>query len=111
MVNSKTISVTGEIVPPPPLALLAEVTAICVDSAADPPGPAQVRVNVVVAVKAPVICEPDVASAPLQPPDATQLLASVVVHVNVACWPLMTVSAEELSVIVGTGLTSSPYNP
>ncbi len=70
-----------------------------------PPEPVQVSVNVVVALSAPVDCEPLVAWAPLQPPEAVQLVALVELHVSVELLPLVTVVGLAVSVTVGTGNT------
>jgi hypothetical protein len=50
----------------------------------EPPGPEQASTNVLVADKAPVDREPDVARLPAQSPLALQELAPVVLHVSVA---------------------------
>jgi hypothetical protein len=52
-----------------------------------PPSPAQVSENVVSELSAAVAWEPEVASVPLQPPDAVQLLESVELQVNVEVVP------------------------
>jgi hypothetical protein len=48
-----------------------------------PPSPAQVSEKVVSELRAAVAREPEVASVPLQPPDAVQLVESVELQVNV----------------------------
>ena len=66
-------------------AVAATVTVAVCD--AEPPVPVQVSMKFVVAVKVAVLCEPLVANAPFQPPDAVQLCASVVFHDSVTEWP------------------------
>jgi len=78
------------------------VTVTFTDCVADPPGPVHVRANAESAVSAPVFAEPEVALAPLQLPDAEQLLASVEVHVSVADAPWATAAGATSSVTVGT---------
>ncbi len=46
------------------------------------PLPAQVRLKLPFPVNAPVLCEPDVPFEPVHEPDAAQLVALVVLHVN-----------------------------
>ena len=52
-----------------------------------PPGPVQVSEYCVLETRAPVLCEPLVDLAPLQPPEAAQPVAFVECHVNVAAAP------------------------
>jgi hypothetical protein len=61
---------------PPEATVTAAVLALL------PPVPAQVSVKLEFAVSAPVLCVPDVPLAPLHAPDAVQLVAFAVVHVN-----------------------------
>lgn len=49
-----------------------------------PPGPVQDKVYVRFAVKFPVLCEPEIAFAPVHPPEAVQLVALVDDHVSIA---------------------------
>jgi hypothetical protein len=63
--NGKTAAVGGT------------VTETVADPAADPPVPVHVSTNVDVAERAAVACAPEVALAPLQPPDAVQDVALV----------------------------------
>ena len=63
--------------------------------------------NVVVVASGDVDCEPLAALAPLQPPDAVQLVASVDDHVSVDAAPLATVVGLAVSVTVGAGTTVS----
>jgi hypothetical protein len=80
---------------------LAAATETVADCAAEPPEPVQVNVYFVVAVSAPVFCEPLVASEPLQPPEAVQDVAFVEDHVKVDAPPLATELGEALSATVG----------
>jgi hypothetical protein len=66
-----------------------------------PPGPAQVRVNAEPVARAALSSLPAVGRAPDQPPEATQLVASVVDHVNVVLPPLATALGVALIVTVG----------
>ena len=81
-------------------------TEIVTDWAALPPAPVQVSVNWVAAVRFPVLCEPLVASLPLQPPEAAQELAFVDAHVSVEAAPLLTVVGFPASVTVGVGVVT-----
>ena len=67
-------------------------TETVADCDAEPPAPVQVSVNFVVAVRAGVACEPAVALAPLQPPEAAQLVALVEDQDKVEVAPLFTVA-------------------
>jgi hypothetical protein len=82
------------------------VTLTVVDCAAEPPVPVQVRVNFVVAVRAGVVCEPAVAFAPLQPPDAVQAVALVDDQVSAEAAPLFTVAGFAVKVTAGAGLVT-----
>src|ERR671931_20745 len=53
------------------------------DSLVEPPDPVQVSVNAVVAIRLPVLCEPDIAFVPDHPPDAAHEVAFVEFHVSV----------------------------
>jgi hypothetical protein len=88
--------------PPPPLLLIAAVTLTTTDFALDvPPAPLQARVNVLVAVSAPVLSLPDAALFPAQAPDAAQPVALVDDHVSIADWPDAIVIGLAVSVAVG----------
>ena len=98
----------------PPLATLPGVavsvtpgtgaaTVTVVDWAARPPGPLQVSVYRLVAVSAPVLCEPLVGSLPFQPPEAVQEVVLVEDQVSVAAAPLATVLGLAAKVTVGAG--------
>lgn len=78
-------------------------TVTVVDCDAEPPAPVQARVNFVVAVSAGVVCEPAVASEPLQPPEAVQAVALVDDQVNDDVPPLLTVAGFAVRVTVGAG--------
>jgi hypothetical protein len=81
-------------------------TEIVIDWAALPPAPVQVSVNWVAAVRFEVLCEPLVASLPLQPPEAAQELAFVDDQVSVDAAPLLTVVGFPVSVTVGVGVVT-----
>jgi len=61
---------------------------------------------VVVALSAPVDCEPLVAKVPDQPPEAAQEVAFVDVQLKVEVAPLATVLGLALSVTVGAGVVT-----
>jgi len=79
----------------------AAATVTVADCAAVPPLPVQVRTNWVVALKGTVVCEPEIASVPVQPPDAEQLEASLAFHVRTVATPLFTVDGLAVKVTVG----------
>lgn len=81
-------------------------TVTVADCEAEPPAPVQVRVNFVVAVRADVVCEPAVASAPLQPPEAVQAVAFVEDQVNADVAPLLTVAGFAVRVTAGAGVVT-----
>jgi hypothetical protein len=58
---------------------------------------------VVLALRAPVDCDPLVASLPDQPPEAVQAVALVEDQFSVALLPLVTVLGAALKVTVGAG--------
>jgi hypothetical protein len=70
-------------------------------SAPVPPGPVAIKVNEVVAVNGPTVWLPLVGSTPLQPPDAVQELALVVVQVRVTEPPLETTGWLDVRFTVG----------
>lgn len=78
--------------------LLTATVALC-DT--EPPLPVQVMVNVVVALSAPVDCEPLVPRAPDQPPEALQLVALVEDQLSVELPPLDTPVGVALKDAVG----------
>jgi hypothetical protein len=69
-----------------------------------PPAPLQSSVKLVVAVKAPVDCVPLVGCAPLQPPEAVQLVALLVLQPSVVAAPLLIVPGLADSVTAGAGV-------
>ena len=75
-----------------------------------PPSPTQVKKYSVVAVSAPVLWLPLVASAPRQPPDPVHDIASVELHVSIVAPPLPTVDCAALRDAVGCvkGVTPTP---
>jgi hypothetical protein len=79
-------------------------TETVADCDAEPPAPVQVRVNFVVALSAGVVCEPAVASEPLQPPEAVQAVASVDDQVNADVAPLLIVAGVAVRVTAGAGV-------
>ncbi len=85
---------------------VGNVTPTVTSLAVVPPVPVQVRVNVVVCDSAAVTCVPEVALAPLQPPDAAQEAAFVVDHVSVEVPPCATWAGFAESVTVGGGGTA-----
>ena len=70
-----------------------------------PLAPLQVRVNVVVALSAPVLAVPVVGSLPDQPPEAVQLLALVEDQLSIDDPPLLTVVGLALRLTVGAAET------
>ena len=78
--------------------------AACV---ADSPAPVQVSSYSVVLVRAPVDHVPLSATAPLQPPDAVQLVAFVAFHVRVELPPLPTVVGDAVNVTAALGTVTS----
>jgi hypothetical protein len=85
---------------------VGEETVTVADCEAEPPAPVQVRVNFVVAVRAAVVCEPAVASAPLQPPEAVQAVAFVEDQVSADVAPLLTVAGFAVRVTAGAGVVT-----
>jgi hypothetical protein len=66
-----------------------------------PPGPLQVNVNVVVAVTAPVDCEPWTVFVPDQAPEAAQAVALVADQFSVALLPLVIALGPTLRLTLG----------
>ena len=79
------------------------VTATTTASDAVPPSPLHASVNVVSAVSAPVLSDPDVALLPLQPPDAMHEPALVLDHDNVVDVPDKMDAAAAVMSTVGAG--------
>jgi hypothetical protein len=69
-------------------------------SVADPPGPLQVRVNVLLELIFSMVSEPDVSFEPDHPPDALQVSAFADVHSKVAD-PLQDTDAGAMKSTVG----------
>jgi len=82
-----------------------EIETVAVFIALVPPVPMQVSEYDVVAVRAPVLCVPLVAFAPLQPPEAVQEVALVELHVSVEALPLGTEAGFAVSATVGADAT------
>jgi len=80
-----------------------EPTSTVTDSVAVPPAPLQVIVYVLLAVKAPVLIEPAVASAPDHAPDAVHDVASLLDHVSVELAPYATEVGLAVNVTTGGG--------
>jgi len=72
-----------------------------------PPGPVQVRVNVVVEAIGPLDWLPLVAFAPVQPPEAVQLAAFAVDHCRVDAFPAATVVGLAINDSFGVGATAT----
>ena len=79
----------------------AALTDTVADCSALPPAPVQVNVYVVLAVSAPVDCEPLMARLPDQPPDATQEVALADDQESVEPLPLAMVLGLALNLTVG----------
>jgi hypothetical protein len=74
-----------------------EVTVTFADWVAEPPVPVQVSVNVVFAVRLPVLAEPEIAFVPDHPPDAVHEVALVELHVR----------EEEFPAVIDVGMADS----
>ena len=83
-----------------PLVVLT-ATVVLWEAGVVPLAPLQVRVNVVVALSAPVLALPVVGSLPDHPPEAVQLVAFVDDQLSVAEPPLLTVVGLALRLTVG----------
>jgi hypothetical protein len=81
-------------------------TVTVADCDAEPPAPVHVSVNFVVVVRADVVCEPAVASAPLQPPEAVQAVALVDDQLSADVAPLLTVAGFAVRVTAGAGVVT-----
>jgi hypothetical protein len=82
----------------------AEVTVTVADCAALPPAPVQASVYVAFALRAPVECDPLVASLPVHPPEAVQEVAFVVDQLNVELPPLTMELGLAARLTVGAGV-------
>jgi hypothetical protein len=69
-----------------------------------PPAPVQLKEYVVECARAPVLCAPLVDIAPVQPPEAVQVLAADVDHVIIELPPLLIELGVALMVTTGTEL-------
>jgi hypothetical protein len=86
----------------------SDVTETLVACVALPPAPVQVRVNVALALSAPVDCEPLRPLPPDQPPEALQAVALFDVQESVALAPLVTVLGLAVIETVGAaGVTET----
>jgi hypothetical protein len=88
-----------------------EIVTVAVTRLLAPPAPLQLKEYDVVAVRAPVLCVPLVALAPLQPPEAVQDVALVELHVSVEVPPLAMTEGFATKVAVGTILTRTVDTP
>jgi hypothetical protein len=79
------------------------VTVTVVLVVAVPPAPVQAIVNVVVPLRAAVVCVPDVAFAPVQPPDATHDVAFEEDQFRIDDPPCATAAGFAANVTVGAG--------
>jgi hypothetical protein len=84
-----------------------ELVTVAVTTLLVPPAPLQLNEYEVVAERAPVLCVPLVAFAPLQPPEAVHAVAFVELHVNVEVPPLATTVGFATNVTAGTMFTSA----
>ncbi len=82
------------------------VTLTVVLCDAEPPAPVQTKVYLVEAVRAAVLCEPLIASVPLQPPEAVHEVALVDDQLSIDAAPLVTVLGVAASVTVGAGVVT-----
>jgi len=73
---------------------------------AEPPLPAQDSVKFVDALNGTVVCEPLVAFAPVQPPDAVHVAALLAAHDRTDVAPALMVVGFADRVTVGAGLTT-----
>jgi len=86
--------------------VVAGVTLTVVLCEAVPPAPVQVKVYLVAAVSAAVLCEPLSASVPLQPPEALHEVALLEDQVSFDAAPLATVLGVALSVTEGADVVT-----
>ncbi len=85
---------------------VAGVTLTVALCEAEPPAPVQAKVYLVAAVRAAVLCEPLIASAPLQPPDAVHEVALVDDQLSVDAAPLVTLLGVAVRVTDGAGVVT-----
>ena len=82
---------------------LTGVTVTVTDWLAEPPEPVQAIVYVAVVVRLDNTCDPDIALAPLQPPEAVQVVALVELQVSVEEFPDITDAGLAAKVMTGAG--------
>jgi len=87
----------------PVVAGVTLTVALCV---AEPPAPVQTKVYLVAAVSAAVLCEPLIASVPLQPPEAVHEVALVDDQLSVDAAPLATVLGVAVRATDGAGVVT-----
>ncbi|MCS6946597.1 MAG: hypothetical protein NZM12_03165 [Steroidobacteraceae bacterium] len=87
------------------------VTVTVTDACALPPGPLQLSVKLVLAVRLPVLALPLVGCAPLQPPDAVQEVAFELLQVSWLAPPEFTEVGLAVSCTVGAGGDVPPLLP
>lgn len=81
-------------------------TVTVADCEAEPPAPAQVSVNFVVAVSAGVACAPVVGIEPPQPPEAVHEEALLDDHASDDAAPLLIVAGVAVRLTVGAGVVT-----
>jgi hypothetical protein len=86
--------------------VVAGVTLTVVLCEAEPPAPVQAKVYLVAAVRGAVLCEPLIASVPLQPPEAVHEVALLDDQRSVAVAPLATVLGVAVRVTDGAGVVT-----
>jgi hypothetical protein len=106
---SNVASNSRSIAPPPPLDGFLIVTVVAAEL--EPPGPVQVRVNLLSTVKGPTLCVPDVALDPVHPSEATQLVAPVAVQLSVADSPDLIDTGLAVITTTGAGGVVSTLRP
>ena len=85
---------------------VADFTETVADWEADPPGPVQVTVKVVLPFRAPDDWEPVMGLLPDHPPDATQAVAPAADHDSIDAWPELMVLGLAVTLIVGVEVTA-----
>ncbi len=86
--------------------VVAGVTLTVVLCEAEPPAPVQAKVYLVAAVRGAVLCEPLIASVPLQPPEAVHEVALLDDQLSVDDAPLATVLGVAVRVTDGAGVVT-----
>jgi hypothetical protein len=97
------LGATQDKVAVPVTGLAAALTVTVALCEAEPPLPLHVKVNLVVALRPAVVCEPRVPSLPLQPPDAVQEVALPADQDSVEVAPLATVLGLAVKLTTGAG--------